>query len=99
MENFGFQVLSCGSIPCSDVYEMDSIPPKEWIDLTLKNLREEADAYLLSCTAIRTAEVIEELEDHIGKPVITSNSAALWHSLRTLNIDDNIERFGRLFST
>lgn len=34
------------------------------------NRQDEADAHLLSCTAIRSAEVIDGVEAFLGKPVI-----------------------------
>jgi maleate isomerase len=56
----------------------------------------EADAYFLSCTAIRSADVIDTLEVTLGKPVITSNQATLWRALRECGINDSIPGFGRL---
>lgn len=58
--------------------------------------RPEADAVLLSCGALRSIEVIERLERRLGKPVVASNQAMLWHCLRLANIDDRIEGFGAL---
>ena len=55
-----------------------------------------ADAYFLSCAQTRTAEVIEVLEHDLGRPVITSNQAALWHCLRESGLHDCIPGFGRL---
>ena len=56
-----------------------------------------ADALFVSCTALRTAEVIEEIEDAIGKPVVTSNQALAWHALRLAGHDKAIPSLGRLF--
>ena len=56
----------------------------------------QADALFVSCGALRSIEVIEEIEDAIDKPCITSNQAMLWHCLRLAGIDDRIEGMGRL---
>jgi maleate cis-trans isomerase len=40
-----------------------------------------AQALLLSCTDMRSLDVIDELEKRLGVPVITSNTATLWHAL------------------
>ena len=36
---------------------------------------DDADALFISCTAMRSAEIIPEIEAAIGKPVFTSNQA------------------------
>lgn len=58
--------------------------------------RPDADAILISCTDLATLSVIDALEAKHGKPVITSNSATLWASLRTAGIDDSIVPGGTL---
>jgi maleate isomerase len=55
------------------------------------------DGILISCTNWRTFEIIQKLEDEIGKPVITSNQAALWYALKICNILEPIEGLGKLF--
>jgi maleate isomerase len=46
----------------------------------------EADGYFISCGNLRTLEVITLLERKLGKPVITSNQAGLWHALRLAGV-------------
>lgn len=55
-----------------------------------------AEAVFVSCTAIRAAEVIEDIEQAIGKPVVTSIQAMFWQSLRTVGYDQPVPGFGRL---
>ncbi|MGJ8573135.1 MAG: maleate cis-trans isomerase family protein [Hoeflea sp.] len=38
-----------------------------------------ADAVFLSCTNLRTLDVIDELEAELGIPVLSSNQALAWH--------------------
>ena len=40
--------------------------------------------------------VIAALEQALGKPVITSTQATLWHALRLAGIKDGVPGFGRL---
>lgn len=61
--------------------------------------RPEADALLCSCTAWRSVEAVEEIERRTGKPVVTSNQASLWASLRALGVTDRIAGFGRLLAS
>ena len=56
-----------------------------------------ADACFISCTAIRSAGLIEDLEGTLGMPVITSNQVLVWHALRVLGVTRSVTGFGQLF--
>ena len=43
-----------------------------------------------------TFEIIEPLERDLNKPVISSNQATLWLTLRKLNIKEEIKGLGTL---
>lgn len=43
----------------------------------------EVDALFLSCTNLRTLEVIEPLQQEIGVPVLSSNLVLAWHMLQS----------------
>jgi maleate isomerase len=73
-----------------------TIEPAEWYRTTMAHRHADADAYFLSCAQTRTAEVIEALEFDLGRPVVTSNQAALWYCLRQAGIADHIQGFGTL---
>lgn len=75
---------------------MGTVEPQRWHSELLALRRPDADAYFISCTAIKSAEVIDELERELGRPVITSNQGMLWHALRSGGIEDRIARFGTL---
>ncbi|MGR3913671.1 MAG: Asp/Glu racemase [Gammaproteobacteria bacterium] len=61
--------------------------------------RKDADLLFISCTALRAAQAVEEIEARIGKPVITSNQAMLWHALQLLpHAPPAPAGFGRLFA-
>ncbi|OXR48087.1 hypothetical protein PuT2_14605 [Pusillimonas sp. T2] len=98
LRDAGFDIVGLKSIECANVEEMMAISSERWQSFAEDSRIEEADGYLLSCTAVQTAEVVEALEASLGKPVITSNTAALWHCLRTLDVNDPIYGYGRLLS-
>lgn len=56
-----------------------------------------ADACFISCTAIRSAGLIADLEAELGMPVITSNQVLAWYAPRTLGSTQTVAGFGRLF--
>ncbi len=92
----GFDVLGSCNLGVSTPREMLEVSPEKWLSLLLRERHAAADAYLISCTAIRAAEVVEEAERALGRPVITSNSAMLWFASRKLGIGDNVLGWGRL---
>jgi len=78
--------------------EFRAIEPYGWYRMVMDRRHEEADAYFLSCAQIRVAEIIAALEHDVGRPVVTSNQAALWHALRQGGIGDQFTGFGALFA-
>lgn len=58
-----------------------------------------ADACFISCTAIPSAGLIDELEATLDLPVVTSNQVLAWHALRRLGVAAKVTGFGRLFCT
>jgi len=56
----------------------------------------EAKGIFISCTNLRTVEIIEKLENDIGRPVITSNQATFWASLRNIGCKELVKGYGRL---
>jgi len=79
--------------------EFAAVEPGAWYRLAVENRLPEADAYFLSCTTIRATPVIATLERDLGKPVVTSNQALVWHSLRLGGVRDQFDGFGTLFHT
>ena len=57
-----------------------------------------SDALLIACTDFPTLPLVAELEDALGAPVVTSNGATLWASLRAAGLNDRPEGFGRLLA-
>jgi maleate isomerase len=57
-----------------------------------------ADALLISGTGLPTAGIIQRLEEEIGKPVVTGQTAALWHALQVAGVDARAPGYGRLLA-
>jgi len=95
----GFDVIHDLGLGLRGGAQYINVTPQRWKEIALENVRPEADGYLLSCTNTTMIEAIEELEQGLKKPVVTSNQAVLWASLRRLNIAQPIPGLGRLFRT
>jgi hypothetical protein len=55
------------------------------------------EAVFIPCTAVRTLEAIEPLEQRIGKPVITAIQATMWAVQRLAGVAADVAGGGRLF--
>lgn len=58
----------------------------------------EADAVFLTGTGMPTLPDLEALEQDLGKPVISSASAMMWHALRLCGARQPIPGYGRLLT-
>ena len=65
--------------------------------LGMEAMVQEADALFLSCTGLRTIEVLEALEHDLGRPVVSANQATMWHALRIGGIDATLDGLGQLY--
>ena len=93
----GFEVLDIQGLNLQTGTEMGNVTPAYWKKFALEIDQPEAQAVFLSCSGIRALEVASEIEDAVGKPVITSNQAQMWSCLRLAGVDDVIEGFGQIF--
>ncbi len=60
--------------------------------------REDVEAVFVSCTSLRLADIVADIEAQLGKPVTSSNHAMAWHALRLGGVEDSLPRLGRLFT-
>ena len=96
LAHHGVTVSRDRALGISGAAKMGAVTPETWYDTVMAMRDESADAYFVSCTAVKSADVIDRLEAALGKPVITSNQAMLWHALRHSGISDSTPGFGRL---
>lgn len=57
-----------------------------------------AEAIVISGTGLPTAGMVDRLEHDLGKPVVTSQAAALWQALRLAGVEDRVRGYGRLLA-
>ena len=58
----------------------------------------DADGIFIPCPVGRIADVAL-LEQEIGKPVITSSLACIWHAMKLIDIKENVSGYGRLMAS
>jgi maleate isomerase len=93
----GYDVVYARGFALKGSDEYCTTPADFWRDRALEAARPDADAYLISCANISVFPVIETIEQQLGRPVVTSNQAVLWHALWLLGESDRRHCPGRLF--
>lgn len=97
LEHHGYEVVSQVGLGLLEGTSMAEVSPERWVDLARSRRDDSTDIYFLSCTAINVSSIIETLESELGRPVVTSNQAMLWHCLRRLGRNESIRGLGMLF--
>jgi len=95
--NKGFNVLDIKGMQIDDGSIMGNITPNYIKEFAISLDRPDADAIFISCGGIRTIDILQEIEDEVKKPVISSNQAMMWSCLRRINVSANLKGFGKLF--
>lgn len=94
----GYELVADKAVGLAGTDEYCIMPPQLWVDAALSLRRDTADAYFLSCANISAIDAIATLEAKLDRPVVTSNQAALWCSLRAAGIADHVPGLGHLLA-
>jgi maleate cis-trans isomerase len=101
LEASGFEVLKIqgyGVRKNADLTDMD-IHAAYRIAKKLYEQANDADGIFVPCPRWPTITDVDLLEDEIGKPVVTSCQAYIWHALKMAKVKQPIEGFGRLMAS
>ena len=96
--------LAEGGVDVTKVSNFDILASDDISAVTPSSIREgailaddpDAEGLFISCTDFRAAQVIDEIEARIGKPVITANQAAFWQAVRSAGYERPIHGYGAL---
>ncbi len=73
-----------------------ALGPDRVLELGRQADHPDAGAVVLSCTDMRSVEVLAQLEQELGKPVISSNQAMVFQAMQLAKIAQPIRGFGQL---
>jgi len=93
----GFDIIDFKYLGILDNTEIGRVDPGRVYRLVKSLDYRGADAVFISCTNLRTIDVINDLEDDLGVPVISSNTATMWYTLKNLNIRSIGLKAGSIF--
>ncbi len=99
LRHAGYEVLAARGFALNGSDEYCATPAQFWRDRTLEAARPDADCYLLSCANISTFPIIAEIEQQLGRPLVSSNQAVIFDALRLLGTTDRRNCPGRVFET
>ncbi|HEV7250260.1 MAG TPA: ectoine utilization protein EutA [Shinella sp.] len=94
----GFQVDRLACLGMEDDRDMARLPHAEIVRLAIETVQPETQALFIACTALRAAECVPEIEKQTGLPVVTSNLAAAWASLRLCGVAADRHSTARLLA-
>lgn len=99
LEAEGLTIGGFGSFETSEEAVVARISPDSILQAILRVGRSAAcDAVFVSCTHLRTLDVLTRAEEMLGLPVISSTQALAWHMLRQAGITHRPEGMGRLMT-
>ncbi len=96
LQEQGFDVIDMQGMNIISGAEMYRVTPEFILRYAQSIDCPEADAIFISCGGLRSLEIVDTLEQKVGKPVIVSNQALFWDSMRLAGIDDKIDGYGQL---
>ncbi|MFQ6038052.1 MAG: aspartate/glutamate racemase family protein [Candidatus Aminicenantales bacterium] len=96
-EQNGMEVLKIEGLGMVENLEVGSQSPEIAYELAQRGFVPEAQGIFISCTNFRTLEVIDRLENELGVPVLSSNTATFWAMMRKAGVRRELEGYGHLF--
>jgi len=98
LEASGFRVSAIAGLGCATDFEIGRLGPDDARALAARVDAPEADAIFISCTNFHCLPAVAAIERTSGKPVVTSNLAGAWATLRRIGVADAIPGYGRLLT-
>jgi len=98
LKSYGFEVLEIRGMGIRKAFGIGLVESNKVYEFAKKTFNEGSDGLFLSCTNMRTLEVIKHLEKEIGKPVVSSNQATIWATLGMIRLNTPTDGYGELFT-
>jgi maleate isomerase len=96
LEASGFNVVSAQGLGLVDNLVVGRLKASTALELARKIDRPDAQAIVLACTNWMSMEVIESIEQALGKPVISTTQCCIWAALRMVGWTKPVMGYGRL---
>ena len=97
-DKFGLEVVALEGFAATDSYMIGKLGPENARDAFARINRPEIDVLVVPGGNFPTMPFIPDWEREFGKPVITTNQAALWAMMRLMHMREPLAGLGRLLS-
>jgi maleate isomerase len=94
----GLQVLAVEGFGATDAYAIGALGAENATDAFARIDRPEIEALVVPGGNFPTMRLIADWERRFGKPVVTTNQAALWAMLRVMKYQEKLPGLGRLLA-
>lgn len=81
----GLDVVASGHLGLAG--EIWTVPERVTADLVRRTVAPDAEAVFVSCTNLRTYDLLAPLEAELGIPVLSANQVTLWAALTAVGLD------------
>jgi maleate isomerase len=95
---YGLEVLALEGFAAADSYMIGKLGPENARDAFARIDRPEIEVFVVPGGNFPTMAFVPDWEREFGKPVITSNQAALWAMMRIMNVDEKLPGLGGLLA-
>jgi maleate cis-trans isomerase len=98
LRSHGIEVVSQVALGVVSNNDVGRLHVQTAFDAGRKADRDDADAIFLACGNWWTAAIVEELENAVGKSVLTTNNMTVWHALRMIGVQEGVRGYGQLLA-
>jgi maleate cis-trans isomerase len=94
---YGLDIVATVGFSGAETFTYAALGPEHARDAMARIDRPEIEAFVVPGGNFPTMAFVPEWERQFGKPVLTTNGAALWSMLRIMNFGQKLPGLGRLF--
>ena len=77
--------------------DIGKVDPNYLFDVLTKKNLSQSNVLFISCTALPVLSILQDLENKLGKVILSSNQTLIWDTLRQIKYKNKIKGFGELF--
>ncbi len=85
-ERGGLNIVSLNYMGIADDRDVARLTQSAIIDAACAAIDADVEAMFISCTAMRAAQILPEIEQATGLPVFSSNHSSFWQTMRILKL-------------
>ncbi|MBK18349.1 MAG: arylmalonate decarboxylase [Rhodospirillaceae bacterium] len=96
LEESGCEIVGEKNLGLNGSNAYSDMPASEWTETLVSMKNKDADIYFVSCANIQALDALEEMEEVLDAPVVTSNQLVIWQALRMAGINEPLPGLGKL---